>query len=314
MLALAAFGISRAARARLGAAPERARITGIAVLPLSNLSGDPAQEYLADGLTEALITELARSMPLKVVSRTSAMAYKGQRKQLAVVARELGVDGVVEGALIRSGRRVRITVRLVAAASDRHLWAGSFDRDASDVLALQADVARAVGREIGVQVTAPLARGHPVDPEAMRLYLEGRYFYSRWAEGLDRAVQRLREAVARDPAFAAAEGSLAICEVDQSFFRPPAETLERGRQDALRALAIEDVAAAHAALAGVRMFRDWDWAAPSRSSGGPSPSIRAPRKLACCTRTCSPPSGASTRRWPRSPGPASGIPCRSSRT
>jgi TolB-like protein/DNA-binding winged helix-turn-helix (wHTH) protein/lipoprotein NlpI len=262
LLAVAAFSVSRAARARLGAAPERPRITGIAVLPLSNLSGDPAQEYLADGLTEALITELARSMPLKVVSRTSAMAYKGQKKPLKTVAKELGVDVVVEGALLRFDRRIRISVQLVAAATDRHLWADTFERDAADALSLQEDVARAVVREMGVQGEAPAPGRARVDPTAMRLYLEGRYFYSRL--DIDKAVDRLAQAVAKDPSFAAAEGSLAMVEVDLSFFRPPAETLEKSRQAALRALAIEDGSAAYAALAGVKMFRDWDWAGAER--------------------------------------------------
>jgi TolB-like protein/DNA-binding winged helix-turn-helix (wHTH) protein len=219
------------------------RISAIAVLPLANLSGDPAQEYLTDGLTEALITELARAMPLKVVSRTSAMAYKGRQKPLKQVAQELGVDGVLEGALVRSGTRLRITVQLVAASTDRHVWAESFDRDESDLLALQADVARAVAREIGVQVEDRARSVRRVDPEAARLHLEGRYFYGRWPEGLDRAVDRFEKAVARDPSFASAQGSLAMCEVDRSFSRPPKETLERARQAALHGTGREPPAA-----------------------------------------------------------------------
>jgi TolB-like protein/DNA-binding winged helix-turn-helix (wHTH) protein len=219
------------------------RISAIAVLPLANLSGDPAQEYLTDGLTEALITELARAMPLKVVSRTSAMAYKGRQKPLKQAAQELGVDGVLEGALVRSGTRLRITVQLVAASTDRHVWAESFDRDESDLLALQADVARAVAREIGVQVEDRARSVRRVDPEAARLHLEGRYFYGRWPEGLDRAVDRFEKAVARDPSFASAQGSLAMCEVDRSFSRPPKETLERARQAALHGTGREPPAA-----------------------------------------------------------------------
>lgn len=258
---LAALSIVSGSRLydRLWPTEPRPRISAIAVLPLDNLSGDPAQEYLADGLTEALITELARTMPLRVVSRTSSMAYKGRRMPLKQIARDLGVDGAVEGALVRSGTRWRVTVQLVAVATDRHLWAESFERDEADVIALQGDVALAVAREIGVHVSPRRPRGRRVDPEAARLYLEGRYFYGRWPEGLDRAVERFEKAVARDPSFAAALGSLAMCEVDRSFSRPPGEALERGRQAALRALAVEDVAAAHAALGGVRMFRDWDW-------------------------------------------------------
>ena len=207
---LAALAIVSGSRLhdRLWPTEPRPRISAIAVLPLDNLSGDPAQEYLADGLTEALITELARTMPLKVVSRTSSMAYKGKRMPLKQIARDLGVDGAVEGALVRSGTRWRVTVQLVAVATDRHLWAESFERDEADVIALQGDVALAVAREIGVHVSPGRPRGRRVDPEAARLYLEGRYFYGRWPEGLDRAVERFEKAVARDPSFAAALGGV----------------------------------------------------------------------------------------------------------
>jgi len=259
-LALLALVFGRDARDRLWPREVRPRITGIAVLPLENLTGDPALEYAADWLTESLTTDLARLMPLKVVSRTSAMTYKGQRKPVGVIARELGVDGVVEGAFARSGPRLRITVQLVCAAADRHLWAESFDREASDLASLSEEVARAVGREIGVKLpVTPSSRRRPIDPEAARLYVEGRYFYGRWPDGLDRAIERFKKACALDPSFAAAAGSLAMCEVDRSFRQPPARALEQGRQLALRALANEDVATAHAALGGVKMFREWDW-------------------------------------------------------
>src|SRR5262249_14452656 len=124
------------------------KVQSIAVLPLENLSGDPAQEYFADGMTEALITDLGKIGSLRVISRTSAMHYKGTRKTLPEIARELNVDAVIEGAVLRSGDRVRITTQLVEASSDRHLWAETYERDLRDLLALQGEVAREVARQV----------------------------------------------------------------------------------------------------------------------------------------------------------------------
>ena len=158
-------------------------IESLAVLPLENLSGDPQQEYFADGMTEALITELGQISALRVISRTSAMHYKGTRKTLPEIARELKVDGVVEGTVSRSGKRVRVTAQLIEAATDRHLWAKSYDRDLQDILALQDEVAQTVADEIKVKMTSHeqvrLARARPVNPEAHELYLKGRYYWNR---------------------------------------------------------------------------------------------------------------------------------------
>jgi TolB-like protein/DNA-binding winged helix-turn-helix (wHTH) protein len=170
-------------RQRLLRASAAGRIQSIAVLPLENLSGDPSQEYFADGMTEALITDLGKISELRVVSRTSAMHYKGTRKTLPEIARELNVDAVVEGAVLRSGDRVRITAQLVEAPSDRHLWAESYERDLRHVLDVQDEVARDVANEIKIKLTpqeqAQLASGRPVDPEAHEAYLRGRYEWNR---------------------------------------------------------------------------------------------------------------------------------------
>lgn len=158
------------AAVRTAARPREAGVS-IAVLPFANISGDPQQEYFTDGMTEAIITDLAKVRALRVISRTSVMRYKGGSKPLPEIARELGVSAIVEGSVVRAGDRVRVTAQLIDATSDEHLWAESYDRDLKDVLALQAELAQAITREVGVALT-PLeqehlaARAQPVDPEA----------------------------------------------------------------------------------------------------------------------------------------------------
>src|SRR6266853_5374406 len=154
------------------------QMRSLAVLPLENLSRDPEQEYFAEGLTEALITALAKIGELRVVSRTSAMQYKGVHKPLREIARELEVDAIVEGTVLRADDRVRITAQLIDAAKETHLWAESYERDLRNVLALQSEVAQAIAREIRVKLTpvdqARFAHTHSVDPEAYEAYLQGR--------------------------------------------------------------------------------------------------------------------------------------------
>jgi TolB-like protein/DNA-binding winged helix-turn-helix (wHTH) protein len=158
-------------------------IRSLAVLPLDNLSGDPQQEYFADGMTEALIADLGQIAALRVISRTSVMRYKGTRKALPEIARELGVDAVAEGSVVREGNRVRITAQLVEGKTDRHLWAHSYDRDLTSVLTVQGEVAQAIANAIQIRVTpqeqARLARARPVKPEAQDLLLKGWYFYNK---------------------------------------------------------------------------------------------------------------------------------------
>src|SRR5213594_2647771 len=195
---------------------EAPRFRSLAVLPLENLSRDPEQEDFAEGLTEALITTLAKIGELRVVSRTSVMQYKGVHKPLREIARELEVDFVVEGTVLRAGRRVRITAQLIDAPKEMHLWAESYEGGLRDVLTLQAEVARAIAREVQVKLTpeerAHLAQVRRVDPEAYEAYLKGRYHWNRHsAEGFGKAVQYFQEAIAKDPTYAAAYTGLADC-------------------------------------------------------------------------------------------------------
>jgi TolB-like protein/DNA-binding winged helix-turn-helix (wHTH) protein len=163
-----------------------ARIRSIAVLPFQNLSGDPAQDAFVDGVTDALITNLAQIGSLRVISRTSAMRYKGTRESLPEIARDLNVDAVVEGTVAKSPERVRVDAQLIHAASDRHLWAGTYERHLGDIVYLQSEIARAIADSIQVQLTpqenARLTRRQSVDPEAFDAYLRGRYFLDKWTK------------------------------------------------------------------------------------------------------------------------------------
>jgi TolB-like protein len=190
------------------------KIESIAVLPLDNFSKDPEQEFFADGMTEQLITDLAQIRSLRVISRTSVMAYKGTRKRVPEIGRELSVDAVLEGSVQRSGSRVRITAQLVRAATDEHLWAKSYERDLRDVLALQSEVAGAIAGEIGVALTpqerSRLAARKTVDPEAYEAYLKGRYHLSRGtADGAQKGLEEFQRAAEKQPDFALAYAGIA---------------------------------------------------------------------------------------------------------
>jgi TolB-like protein/tetratricopeptide (TPR) repeat protein len=236
------------------------RIRSLAVLPLDNLSGDPEQEYFSDGMTEALISDLARIRALRVISRTSVMRYKDTQKSLPEIARELNVDAVIEGAVLQSGQRIRITAQLIEAATGRHLWNESYERDVRDVLALQSEVARAVAREIAVTVTpredTRLANTHPVDPEAHQLYLWGRHHLGkRTKAGMTNAINYFERAIERDATYAPAYASLAFT----YYLLPSREALSKARVAALRALQLDDsLPDAHIAVFNVLMS-DWDW-------------------------------------------------------
>jgi serine/threonine-protein kinase len=198
----------------LGRAAGTGRIESLAVLPLANLSGDPQQEYFADGMTEELITALARISALRVTSRTSVMRYKGSPKSLPEIARELSVDAIIEGSVTRSGSQVKITAQLIEAARDRHLWADSFQRDLKDVLALQGEVAKAIAGEIGVRLTpqerSRLAAKKTVNPEAYEAYLKGIYHMSRSTVGdTQKSLDYFRQAAAMQPDYALAYAGIA---------------------------------------------------------------------------------------------------------
>lgn len=250
-----------------GAAP---RIESLAVLPLANLSGDPGQEYFADGMTEALITDLAKIRALKVISRTSVMRYKEVKKPLREIARELNVDAVVEGSVLRVGDRVRITAQLISAVTDEHLWAENYERDLRDVLALQSEVARAIAAEIRVKLTsqeqARFAATRPVDPEAYEAFLKGRYhWYRRSPDALKKALEYLERAIAKDPTYALAHAGLADAynSLGWDLFAvlPPAEAYPKAKEAAKRALELDpNCAEAHAALGWAAAAYDWDWA------------------------------------------------------
>ena len=241
-------------------------IRSLAVLPLENLSGDPEQEYFADGMTEALITELGKISALRVISRQSVMRYKDTDKPVPEIARELNVDAVVEGSVLRDGERVRIAAQLVQAAPERHLWAESYERDLSDVLALQGEVARAIAREIKVAVTPAeetrLASARPVNPEAYEAYLKGRYNMEKWSvDARKTATRYFQQAIEIDPDYALAYAGLAEAyNLQAGAAIPREEAIPRARAAAKRALEIDDtLGEAHASLAIIRVLRDWDW-------------------------------------------------------
>ncbi|MEO5741303.1 MAG: winged helix-turn-helix domain-containing protein, partial [Vicinamibacterales bacterium] len=196
-LAMAVFTVVAVGRHRPTIGPTR--VESLAVLPLENLSGDPEQEYLADGMTDALITELGKMRTVRVISRTSIVPYKATRKSLPDIGRELHVDAVVEGSVVRSGNRIRITAQLLDAVADRHLWAQAFERDVHDVVSLYADVAAAIGREIHAEIdrsATVVVRARPVDPEAWVLYVRGRFFWARGgADDLQKARDYFRHAI-----------------------------------------------------------------------------------------------------------------------
>ncbi len=243
-------------------------VQSLAVLPFANLSGDPEQEYFADGMTEELISQLARIQSLRVISRTSAMQYKQARKPLPEIGRELGVQAVVEGSVMRAGNRVRISAQLVEAASDRHIWAATFDRDVADVLALQSEVARTIAEQIHAQVKPEerrqLASAATVNPDAYQQYLLGRYYQHKaigWATV--RALEHYRRALALDANYAPAYIGLAH---SLMFSPPPRISMAQAQQAAAKALALDSANPdAHVVTAMVQATWQWDWAAAERS-------------------------------------------------
>ncbi len=243
------------------------RIERLAVLPLTNLRGDPAEEYFADGMTEALITDLAKIGALRVISRTSVMQYKGARKPLPEIARQLNVDAVVEGSVLRVGERVRITAQLIRAVPEEHLWAENYDRDVRDVLALYSEVARAIAGEIRIKLTpqeeARLAGARQVDPEAYEAYLKGRHECGKATkEGVEKGIEYLEQAVQKDPGHAASHAALAeyYCELTLWGYAPPKVLARKAKLAVMRALELDEtLAEAHATLSYVNLAFDWDW-------------------------------------------------------
>ena len=257
--------------------PSSRQIASLVVLPLENVSGDREQDYFADGMTDELIAHLAKIRSLRVISRTTTMAYRDSRKPLSEIARELNVDAVVEGTVLRAGNRVRITAELVQVSTDRHLWAETYESPVGDILTLQAQVASAIVNQISVKLTpedqtrlANTATAR-VDPEAYEDLLKGRYYWNKRSdEGLSKAIEYFEAATKKDANYALAYASLADC---YSVFgsaivgtMPSAEAAPKAKVAALRALEIDNsLGEAETSLASVRFNYDWDW--PAAASG-----------------------------------------------
>jgi TolB-like protein/DNA-binding winged helix-turn-helix (wHTH) protein/tetratricopeptide (TPR) repeat protein len=241
-------------------------IRSLAVLPLANLTGDPAQDYFSDGMTDALITNLASWPALRVISRQSVMRYKGSAKPLPEIARELGVEGVVEGSVVRSAGRVRITAQLIHAPTDRHLWAHSYERRLEDVLALQDEVSRAIAEEVRITVTTDSARrparARAVNPEAYDAYLLGRHHWrQRSPQSLEKAIAYFQTAIAKDPGFAPAYEGLATTYGPRLIYgdAAPSPGQVEMKAAALKALELDPgLGEARAALASA-LENEWDW-------------------------------------------------------
>ena len=249
-------------------------VLSLAVLPLESLSGDAAQDYFADGMTDELITDLGKISALRVISRTSVMSYKRARKPLPQIARELGVDAVVEGTVLCSGNRVRITAQLIEAPTDKHLWAQSYEGDLRETLALQNQVARAIAEHIRASLTRPEEGGvkniRAVNPEAYVSYLKGRYFWNkRTSEGLKKSAEYFEEAIEKDPMYAQAYAGLAdsYAVLGNSDFAimSPREAYPRAKAAATKALELDDsLGEAHTSLAFCLGLVEWQWDAAEK--------------------------------------------------
>jgi TolB-like protein/DNA-binding winged helix-turn-helix (wHTH) protein/Tfp pilus assembly protein PilF len=251
-----------------------AGIRSLAVLPLENLSGDASQDYFADGMTDQLITDLAQISALRVISRTSVMVYKGARKSLPEIARELNVDAVVEGTVLRSGERVRITAQLIQASADKHLWAETYEGNVRDTLVLQTKVAQAIAEKIRIELTpqeeAGLRHLKEVEPDAYENYLKGRYFWNkRTADGLRKAIEYFTQAIAQDrtyaPAYSGLADSYALAGDWQYGVMTTKEALPKAKAAAMKAIELDDsLSDAHTSLAFCLDSFDWDWDAADR--------------------------------------------------
>jgi TolB-like protein/Tfp pilus assembly protein PilF len=257
-----------------------AAIHSLAVLPLENLSGDKEQEYFADGMTDALTTDLAQIGSLRIISRTSAMHFKGSKETLPQIGRELNVDAVVEGAVMRGENRVRVTAQLVEASSDHHLWARTYERDLKDVLALQDEIAQDIAEQIRVKLTPKerslLTQVHAVDPEAYDAYLRGRYWANKaelWtgckaSAACDsrtepsKALEYYQKAIAKDPSYAlgyagVADGFVVMTLAGGLSFKEAAAIVNEA---AAKAAALDpSLAEPHSSLAFIKLFSDWNW-------------------------------------------------------
>ncbi len=249
-----------------GRAPAGGRpLRSIAILPLDNLTRDPAQDYLADGLTEELITELSKTPGLRVISRTSVMQYKGSRKPVPEIARELDVDAIVEGSVLPAGDRVRISAQLIHAARNDHLWAQSYDRNLRDILAVHSELATKIATAVQVSLgrgATVHARASAVDVQAHQLYLQGRFEFNRLdVRSLRSSVNTFQQAIGSDRNYGPAYAGLARSYLRLSnFYDPPNEMMPKAREAAKKAIELDgDLAEAHVALATVYLYYEWNW-------------------------------------------------------
>lgn len=246
------------------------QVHSLAVLPLRNLSSDPGQEYFADGITEELITNLAQSLPLRVISRTSVMRYRQTNEPISQIGRELGVEAIVEGAVARAGDRVVVTVQLIDAPKDRHLWAQQYDRNLEDFLGVEAELSREIASRVGgtliSQTQNRVANARRVNPQVYELYLKGRYFWNkRTEEGVIRAAEYFQQAVKLDPEYAPGYVGLADCYM---FGQPPFPMrilALKAKEMLTKALELDDtLGEAHATLGLLAQNSEWDWVAAER--------------------------------------------------
>jgi TolB-like protein/DNA-binding winged helix-turn-helix (wHTH) protein len=256
-------------RERLGARSSAPRIQSLAVLPLVNLSSDPDQDYFADGMTEALTTDLGKISALRVISRTSAVQYKNTKKPLREIAQELNVDALVEGTVARSGSHLRITANLVQASPEKHLWAESYEGEVGDALGVQAKIAQAVARQIQVRLTHKeqtlLGPARTVNPEAQDLYLRGLYIFLTGGkvESSEKAINYFQQAIEKDPNYAPAYAGLALVYATWSpGMSRPRDLMPKAKEFALKALSLDDtLASAHSTLGTIELLYDWNWSA-----------------------------------------------------
>jgi len=246
----------------------RPQFKTIAVLPLQNYSGDPQQEYFVDGMTDSVIADLGKIKDLRVISRTSVTPYKNSKKSMREIASALHADAVIEGSVTRSADRVRITVQLIDAARDQHLWSESYERETKDIFALQSQVAQAIAAQVHAVITPEeqghLSRNHVVDPDVYELYLKGRHIMERGGlEDVTNAISYFQSGLEKDPDNALLYTGLADAYIDKMMdvHESPAEATSKARVAAEKALQLDDsLAEAHTSLGMIKLSYDWDWA------------------------------------------------------
>ena len=264
LLFLGAIGYWRSQRRSL----LRPQFKTIAVLPLKNYSGDPQQEYFVDGMTDSVIADLGKIKDLRVISRTSVTPYKNSRKSMREIGSDLHADAVIEGSVARSADRVRITVQLIDAARDQHLWSESYEREMKDIFALQSQVAQAIAEQVHAAVTPEeqghLSRSHVIDPDVYELYLKGRHIMERGGlQDVRNAIGYFQSGLEKDPDNALLYTGLADAYIDKMMdvHESPAEATSQARVAAEKALQLDDsLAEAHTSLGMIKLSYDWDWA------------------------------------------------------